>query len=280
MPRAPDGGTLEGVRQLQYAIDICPLGDLADPVTVVRIAVAAEAAGWDGLSTWDSLGRSMATAAADPFVTLAAVASATSRLRLITSVIALPRHRPQRVAQAVASLDRLSNGRFTLGVGSGADRGDFEPFGESFDAVERAARLDAGLELIDGALRGGTIGPAPVQQPRPPIWIGGMSPAALRRAARWDGWIAIAVSDDGRTLNLPDARLEQMCAGIHRQRATPGADRAEFDVAVLAYSEPRQADLAGRFAHAGATWWLESLSPLRGSVEQLIDRVEAGPPRP
>ena len=54
---------------MQYAIDIAPLGPLSDPATIVRLAVAAEAAGWDGLSTWDSLGASMGTAAADPFRT-------------------------------------------------------------------------------------------------------------------------------------------------------------------------------------------------------------------
>ena len=79
---------------MRYAIDIAPLGDLADPVPIVRLAVAAERAGWDGLSTWDSLGASMGAAAADPFVALTAVASATERLRLILSVVALPRRRP------------------------------------------------------------------------------------------------------------------------------------------------------------------------------------------
>jgi alkanesulfonate monooxygenase SsuD/methylene tetrahydromethanopterin reductase-like flavin-dependent oxidoreductase (luciferase family) len=265
---------------LRYAIDVCPLGELADPVTVVRLAVAAEAADWDGLSIWDSLGTSMGTASADPFVTLAAVASATSRLRLITSVLALPRRRPQLVAQAAASLDCLSHGRLTLGMGSGADPGDFEPFGEQFDAVDRAARLDAGLGQIDGFLREKTIGPASVQLPRPPIWIGGMSQAALRRAARWDGWIAIAVSEDGSSLNLPAARLERMCARIRDHRATLGGGRAAFDVAVFAFSEPDQAELVRGFMDAGATWWLESLSLMRGSVAELLRRIEAGPPRP
>ena len=79
-----------------------------------RLAVAAERAGWDGLSTWDSLGVSMGAAAADPWVTLAAVASVTERLRLITSVVALPRRRPQLVAQAAATLDRWSAGRLVL----------------------------------------------------------------------------------------------------------------------------------------------------------------------
>ena len=88
---------------MRYAIDIAPLGALSDPHTIVRLAVAAEAAGWDGLSIWDSLGVSLGTSAPDPFVALAAVASATTRLRLIASVIALPRRRPQLVAQSAAA---------------------------------------------------------------------------------------------------------------------------------------------------------------------------------
>lgn len=98
---------------MRFAIDIAPLGDLADPASIVRLARAAEANGWDGLSIWDSTGVSMGTVAADPFVTLAAVAAATERLRLIASVIALSRRRAQLVVQASATLDRISNGRAT-----------------------------------------------------------------------------------------------------------------------------------------------------------------------
>ena len=71
---------------MRFAIDIAPLGELADPVPIVRLGRAAEEAGWDGLSIWDSTGVSMGGAAADPFVTLAAVAAATERIRLIASV--------------------------------------------------------------------------------------------------------------------------------------------------------------------------------------------------
>jgi alkanesulfonate monooxygenase SsuD/methylene tetrahydromethanopterin reductase-like flavin-dependent oxidoreductase (luciferase family) len=77
--------TLEQASPLRYAIDIAPLGPLAEPAAIVRLAVAAEASGWDGVSIWDSLGVSIDTAAADPLVALAAVASRTERVRLITT---------------------------------------------------------------------------------------------------------------------------------------------------------------------------------------------------
>jgi alkanesulfonate monooxygenase SsuD/methylene tetrahydromethanopterin reductase-like flavin-dependent oxidoreductase (luciferase family) len=278
---------------MRYAIDIAPLGDLADPHAIVRLAVAAEAAGWDGLSTWDSLGVSLGTVASDPFVDLAAVASATTRLRLIASVIALPRRRPQLVAQSAATLDRWSAGRLVLGIGSGGDPGDFEAFGESNDAKARVAAMDEGLELIDGYLRGRTVshdgpaymardvavGPEPVQQPRPPIWLGGMRPGALRRAARWEGWIGIATSEDGSSMVLTPEAFGAMVERLNAERAAAGRAGEPFEVALFALSEPTEQDLVARYEAAGATWWLESLSPLRDSFDRLLARVEAGPPR-
>ena len=270
------------------AIDIAPLGDLADPREIVRLAVAAEAAGWDGISIWDSLGVSMGTAAAEPFVALAAVAQATTRLHLITSVVSLPRRRPQLVAQAVGTLDRLSGGRCVLGVGAGGDLADFEPFGEPTDVAARVSRLDEGLALVDRflrgetidhagpnfVLRGATVGPAPIQRPRPPIWIGGMRPGALRRAARYDGWVAIGVAEDGSGMALTPADLATMVDRLRRQRVDK--DQA-CDVAVFGLTDPADPGRIAAYADAGATWWLESLSLMRGSIEQLRAIVDAGP---
>jgi alkanesulfonate monooxygenase SsuD/methylene tetrahydromethanopterin reductase-like flavin-dependent oxidoreductase (luciferase family) len=282
---------------MRCAIDIAPLGDeLADPGTIVRLARAAEASGWDGLSIWDSTGVSMGTVAPDPFVSLAAVAAATERLRLILSVVALPRRRPQLVAQATATLDRLSGGRVVLGIGAGGDPGDFEPFGESFDRAERLATLDEALVLVDRLLQGeridhegarfrmsgAAVGPRAVQQPRPPIWFGGMRPAALRRAAGLDGWIAIAVTEDGSAIALAPDAFGAMVERLRAERVALGRADDPFEVAVFAYSHagPAGAELAAGYADAGATWWLESLSGMRGSVNDLLARIEAGPPYP
>jgi len=276
---------------VQYAIDVAPLGDLADPAAIVRLAVAAERSGWDGFSTWDSLGVGMGTSAPDPFVALAAVACATARLRLIASVIALPRRRPQLVAQSAATLDRLSGGRLVLGIGAGGDPADFEAFGEPFDG-SRIGRFDESARVVDGLLRGETlhhegahyvvrgvaVGPRPAQRPRPPIWVGGMRPGALRRAAAWDGWLAIGVSDDGATMTLTPDALAGMVARIREERAATGAASEAFDVAVFGFCEPPGDEFVATYERAGATWWLESLSPMRGSIDALVARVEAGPP--
>ncbi|HSL32989.1 MAG TPA: LLM class flavin-dependent oxidoreductase [Candidatus Limnocylindrales bacterium] len=279
---------------MEYAIDIAPLGELSDATAIVRLARTAEEAGWDGLSIWDSTGVSMGTSSADPFVSLAGVAAATERLRLILSVVALPRRRPQLVVQAAATLDRLSGGRLVIGCGAGGDPGDFAAFGEPADAASRMPRFDEAIDLVDALLRGETVGhdgpgfvvrdvavgPRPVQQPRPPIWLGGMRPGALRRAARWDGWIAIAVADDGSGISLSPEAFGEKVERVRAERAALGRDAEPFDVAVFAFSDPYGPELAQTYAAAGATWWLESLSPMRGSLDDLLRIVAAGPPRP
>ncbi|CAN5633365.1 LLM class flavin-dependent oxidoreductase [soil metagenome] len=277
---------------LRAAIDVAPLGELADPRAIVALAQAAESAGWDGLSTWDTLGATMGGAAADPFVTLAAVAATTRRLTLITSVIVLPRRRPQLVVQAIGSLDRLSGGRCVLGVGAGADGGDFEPFADDFARPGRIGRMDESLGLVDALLRGETVdhagpayrllgaavGPSPVQAPRPPIWLGGMRPGALRRAARWDGWIAIATGDDGASMALSVGSFGTLVRRVQAERESSGRAAETFDIAVFGRSDNGGSALVEEYAGGGAKWWLESLSPMRGSLDELLAVVRDGPP--
>ena len=277
---------------IRYAIDIAPLGELSDPRAILRLARAAEESGWDGLSMWDSLGLSMGTSAADLFVTLAAVAAETERLTLITSVVAAARRRPQLVVQAAASLDLVSEGRLVLGLGAGEDQPDFEAFGETHERKARIARMDESIAIIDEGLRGErlehdgvhlrahgvTLGPRPYQQPRPPIWFGALKPAGLRRAAQWDGWIAVAVGEDGETVDLTPADLRQRIDRVIEERAKLGLESQPYDIAVLGSSAIDGPEPAAYVAN-GATWWLESLSPMRGSIIELEAVVRAGPPR-
>ena len=270
------------------AVDIAPLGDFAHPAVLAEIAAAAEESGWDGFSTWDVLGIAQGDRAPDPFVVLAAVASSTRRLRLILSVAILGRRRPQLVAQSAGTLDQWSKGRLILGVGAGGDREDFESFGEDNDVKRRVALMDESVELIDAWLRGErvnhegpeyvardvAIGPTPVQRPRPPIWLGGSKPGARRRAARWDGWIPVATDGAGTGMEMTPDQLSERVDSIRVERERLGRSAEPFDVAVFGYL---YSGTERAWAEAGATWWLETFTPGRASVEETLRVIRQGP---
>ena len=277
---------------MRYALDVAPLGELADPRVIQELAGIAEAAGWDGISTWDSLGIDVGPMAADPFLALAAAAASTDRIALIAAVIVLPRRRPQLVAQSAATLDRLSGGRLILGVGAGADRGDYLPFGEATAYDERIARMDEGIEIVDGLLRGETVrhrgpayvvddvavGPRPVRSPRPPMWLGAVRPGGVRKAARLDGWSGVSADPESQAIFMAPDRMAELVGLALAERQRLGRASEPFDVSVFGIAG------AGGFApadfeRAGATWWLESVSPMRGSFADLRAIAEAGPPR-
>jgi alkanesulfonate monooxygenase SsuD/methylene tetrahydromethanopterin reductase-like flavin-dependent oxidoreductase (luciferase family) len=106
-----------------------------------------------------------------------------------------------------------------------------------------------------------------------------MKPGALRRAARWDGWVGIATSEDGSSMVLTPEALGAMVARLDAEREAAGRAGTPFEIGLFAFSDPSERDLVARYREAGATWWLESLSPMRGSLDALLARVEAGPPR-
>lgn len=265
---------------MKFGIELATLGPFADPRQAVALAHAAEGAGWEALLVWDHLAwASFGAPSADPWVTLGACAAATSRLLLGPGVTPLARRRPQVVAQQLASLSLASGGRVVFGAGLGGLRDEFEQFGEPGAERVRAAMLDEGLELVARLLsgkhvehrgehylvRGAALAPAPL---RPiPFWIGGGSAAALRRAARWDGWLADGSDEERNTLAPHDLAA----------RLAPLELRPGFDVAFVGYAA--EADLDA-YEAAGVTWWLENVSALRGGVEGALALVEAGPPRP
>jgi alkanesulfonate monooxygenase SsuD/methylene tetrahydromethanopterin reductase-like flavin-dependent oxidoreductase (luciferase family) len=274
---------------MRYGIVTPNLGEYADPRVSVRLARAAEAAGWEAFFVWDHLGFVRGVPSGDPWIILSAVAASTTRLKLGLAVTPLARRRPQVVANATTSLDLLSGGRVIFGAGLGGEPEEFTAFGEPGDPKERAAMLDEGLRILDGlwsgetvthrgrhyAVEGVSLAPRPLQRPRLPIWIGGESAPALRRAARWDGWLAPATSHDGTpTMAKSPERIAEMVATIRWHRTTP----APFEVAVDGYSEAADPGLPRAYEEAGATWWLESIQDARGPLDETMARVNAGPP--
>ncbi len=270
---------------MHFGIEVVPFGTHADPRAIARFAQAAEAAGWEGLWLWDHV--MFPWGAGDPWVMLAAAASVTKRLKLITGVAPMPRYRPHLLARTLAGLDLLSEGRVIFGTGLG-EKFDFEPWGEWRDHKTRAAMADEGLDLLARLMAGETvthhgpfytaeaarITPTPVQRPRVPIWIGGESPAALRRAARWDGWIMGTIDEQQNVTHPPDWIADRVA--IIRQHRTSDAP---FEVAVDGITrDPGDGARVGEYAAAGATWWCEAIYGTRAPDEDLFARIAAGPP--
>ena len=265
---------------MRFGLFLPVFGDLAEPAVVALLSAEAESAGWDGVFVWDHVAYAEpVTDIADPWITLAAMACATSTVRIGPMITPLPRRRPVKVAREVASLDRLSGGRLTLGVGIGGDNsGELSGCGEQPDAKLRGEMLDEALDILavagSGAVLehrgthyvadGFTVLPRPVQ-PHVPVWVAARwgNPAPLRRAARHDGVFPIG-------LETPD-QLASLVAQVTRMRATDGP----YDVAVGG-----PVDLDPRpWAAAGATWWMTGFSPYTLSEGEVRAAVTAGPPR-
>ncbi|GLI26668.1 luciferase-like protein [Agromyces rhizosphaerae] len=254
----------------RFALAVPHWGPFGDPREAARLAQRAEQAGWDGYFTWGGFVSGDAPPKTyDPWVVPAAVASATSRMRIGTCIAPLPAFQPYVVASIVASLDVLSDGRMTLGVGIGDVARSFEMFGQSGDRWVRAAQLDEALDVIvrlwsgervdhhgeHFTVDGVTLAAVPVQQPRVPIWVGGDSAPAKRRAARWDGWIG--PDNDPADATVADLRRT----------------RSEFSDP----EHPVELVWAGELDDAGTADW--AMVPLMGSRDECAGVVDAGPSR-
>jgi alkanesulfonate monooxygenase SsuD/methylene tetrahydromethanopterin reductase-like flavin-dependent oxidoreductase (luciferase family) len=112
-----------------------------------------------------------------------------------------------------------------------------------------------------------------VQRPSVPIWIGGESRPALRRAGRWDGWVVGGDNEQGEMIVTPEQVAEKV-AYIKRHRSVS----SPFDIALSGISTPADSSLVQEFAEVGVTWWLESLHGFRGNFDDLKARINARPP--
>src|SRR5215212_1028938 len=181
--------------------------------------------------------------ALETFSILGVVAGATERLRLVTSVLVLPYRNPVLTAKMVSSLDVLSGGRVTLGVGVGWLKEEFEAL-HTPDFERRGAVTDEWIAIFKqlwthspASFSGKFYSfadiraePLPLQKPHPPIWVGGHSPAALRRTARYgDGWHpvgAIAASP------LPP---EEMRSHLDTLKRLTEAEGRDFSALTISY---------------------------------------------
>ena len=266
-----------------------PLFDaLADPAVVAGLSAEAEEAGWHGVFVWDNLRfEEPVVDVADPWITLAAIAAATERIRLGPMVTPLARRRPVKVARETATLDGLSGGRLTLGVGLGSDTfaSEYSITGEELDDRRRARMLDESLEILAAAWSGEPVHhrgehytvdgmrflPRPVQRPGVPVWVAGYygKPKPVRRAARHQGFFPLG-------LDHPE-QLAEIVADLAGLRREAGRDATQpYDVVVAL---PPGSDPAPYVA-AGATWWLVEFPWDAPSVDQVRAVIRDGPAAP
>ncbi len=265
---------------LKYGF-VLPRGDARRAADWARMA---EDAGWDGFFVSEPVWG------VDAWISLAAAAMQTERIRLGTLLTPLSRMRPWKLASETVTLDHLSNGRVILAVGLGTIDTGFETFGEVTDRRTRAELLDEGLDILTGLWKGQPFSydgkhyhvrptaffppPPPLQQPRIPIWVVGMWPRekSMRRVARYDGLLP---SVQGREMTPDDLRRMIDFIEAHRSETTP------FEVVMEGITpgdDPRRAsEIIRPWQEAGATWWIESRWEDPDHV--VLTRLRQGPPR-
>jgi probable F420-dependent oxidoreductase len=245
----------------------------AGPDDLVEIARAAERAGFDYIACCDHvaiprrLAPAMSTVWYDPVATLAHLAGVTERVRLLSHVAIVGLRHPLVTAKQYATLDHLSGGRLVLGVGAGHVREEFEALGVDFG--QRGTVLDEAIDALRAALgpdefpehHGKTYDFAGLgQRPRPaqrnvPLWVGGSSPAAVRRAAlKGDGWLP---------QGDPRDRLPEQIARLTRLRAEAGI---ETPLTIGAIAEP---------LYVGEPGWDVGRRTLSGAPEAIAESLRA-----
>jgi len=284
--------------QSQSTIYVEPWEADAGPDELARVALACEAAGFfyvgvcDHTFIPDRLAGAMSTVWYDTVATLGWLAAVTSEIHLLSHIYVAALRHPLRAAKEFATLDVLSHGRVVCGVGAGHVNEEFDLMGPAFD--ERGPATDeavAGLALgltedypvLPGPrwpASGVGLAPRPVRSPRPPIWVGGSSPAALRRTARYaDGWLPQSVGPNAELLTrLRELRAEER-------------DGAPLDIGSIAYpmylgTPPAGNDLPPGTVQGDAEALADHLRPYREagcgqvqvrfpahSVEELCDQI-------
>jgi alkanesulfonate monooxygenase SsuD/methylene tetrahydromethanopterin reductase-like flavin-dependent oxidoreductase (luciferase family) len=290
---------------MKFGLYLPNFGPFGDPRVIADLARDAESAGWDGFFLWDHIAtydeEGVSLPHADPWLALTVAALQTDSIRLGTTVTPLPRRRPHKLARETVTLDRLCGGRLILSVGIGAGKREWDHLGEETDLATRGRMLDEGLEILAGLwsgelvqfkgeyyhIEGAQFLPPPIQQPRIPVWVGGVWPnkRPFRRMARWDGMFPL--------FNLwgPDQEpvFAEAVAFVKAEREGLGL-KGPFDVIKMGMSPGDDpAEAAARInpaVEAGATWWLELLMPEvyefhpndPEALNVLRDRVMSGPP--
>lgn len=246
----------------------------ADGRNLIEFARRADQAGFTTLATIDRV----AFPSYESLVALAAAAAVTERIRLMPNVLLGPTRNPVLLAKEAASVDRLSNGRLVLGVGVGGRPDDFDAVG--LDYHDRGRRWDSDLDLIHRVWAGevvngiqNPVGPAPTNDGRVPLMIGGSTPAAIRRTiSHGIGWTA------GGSPPEAMAPFAEQIRTAWKDSGRPGDPR----IAALSYYSVGQEEAAkryitdyyaflGDFANQMADWVPKDANAIKNTVKAFED---------
>jgi probable F420-dependent oxidoreductase len=293
-PIVPPGRLVFGLQlpvqaQSRYFVEEWEL--TAGPAEVARVAQAADRSGFfyigvcDHVAIPDDLAPRMGAVWWDTIATLSWLAASTTQTRLLSTVFNLTYRHPLVAAKAFATLDLLSGGRVIIGVGAGHVEKEFDALGVDFAA--RGRLLDDGLRMLDTALTAGVVdgmqvAPRPVQEPRPPLWVGGSAPAAVRRAARLaDGWLPQGTPLEQMPPLVETYRAERAKSPEHSDSGDVGAITEWLYVGTPSWDvnrpcvsgAPEQiADALRQWAKVGVNH-LQVRFPSR-DVDELVDQIE------
>jgi probable F420-dependent oxidoreductase len=261
----------------QFGLDVGIYGPLAEPETITTLAQFAEDAGFESIwladhvvfparfsskypfSATGSFPAPTTDPLLEPIAAMGVLAGATKRLRIGTAVLIIPYRNPVLLARMLITIDQFSGGRVILGAGVGWLKEEFEAL-DTYDFAKRGKVTDEYIEIFKALSAGGEVGyqgetysfepvhsvPGSVQRPHPPVLIGGVSDPALRRVARNDGWLAVALGAE----EMPEriAALRRVCDEQGRR----------FDDLQMVYKifinpgEPKQGPFGGRDMGSGS----------------------------
>jgi alkanesulfonate monooxygenase SsuD/methylene tetrahydromethanopterin reductase-like flavin-dependent oxidoreductase (luciferase family) len=279
------GDTLNS--KVKFGIYIANHGITSNPQDYIKLAKSGEEYGWDGFFLWDHVFLPWAPDqdVLDPWIILSAIATQTNKIAIGTTVTPLARRRPMIIAREAITIDRLSSGRFILGVGLGGTA-ELRALGEEENPKIRGDMLDESLEILKGLWSGKPFTfdgkHFKIKEPvtfKPEgnirIWVGGNWPnkKPFRRAARYDGIFPLKAGADP---SIYPQDYQEILSYIRKYRKS--LDSFDLVKSILTVGDQEEDAYIHDFVDIGVNWLLEAFWSGRCSLKEIQKIIDRGPP--